>query len=80
MSRLHPYISGELDVIVHGNAVHKVQPGAFVGEMIVWFGGVRQATLKASTSGVMATLMLGELQHAAAASRAPACWPQPYTC
>ena len=50
-------------MIVNGNAVHRVKPGEIVGEMIVWFGGVRQATLKASTSGVIATLLMGELQE-----------------
>ena len=66
-SRLQPYVStgctlrlpGELDVIVNGNPVHRIKPGEIIGEMIVWFGGVRQATLKASTSGVIATLLMG---------------------
>jgi hypothetical protein len=35
-------------VIVNGNPVHRIKPGEIIGEMIVWFGGLRQATLKAS--------------------------------
>ena len=46
-------------MIVNGNPVHRIKPGEIIGEMIVWFGGVRQATLKASTSGVIATLLMG---------------------
>ena len=52
-------VSGELDVIVNGNPVHRIRPGEIIGEMIVWFGGVRQATLKAASSGVIATLLMG---------------------
>ena len=56
-------LSGELDVIVNGNPVHRIKPGEIIGEMIVWFGGLRQATLKASTSGVIATLLMSESQQ-----------------
>ena len=58
-------------MIVDGNPVHRIKPGEIIGEMIVWFGGVRQATLKAASSGVIATLLMGAAQHIAP-SRAPA--------
>lgn len=64
-------VSGELDVIVNGNPVHRIRPGEIIGEMIVWFGGVRQATLKAASSGVIATLLMG-VRRSTAPSRAPA--------
>ena len=50
-------------MIVNGNPVHRIKPGEIIGEMIVWFGGLRQATLKASTSGVIATLLMSESQQ-----------------
>jgi hypothetical protein len=59
MLRPYAYLTGELDVIVNGNPVHRIKPGEIIGEMIVWFGGVRQATLKAASSGVIATLLMG---------------------
>ena len=46
-------------MIVNGNPVHRIKPGEIIGEMIVWFGGVRQATLRAASSGVIATLLMG---------------------
>ena len=56
-------------MIVNGNPVHRIKPGEIIGEMIVWFGGVRQATLKASTSGVIATLLMGEPQRSLSCTR-----------
>ena len=48
-------LSGELSVIIEGKAVATVNPGDFLGEMILWYGGVRQSTVMASSSGVIAT-------------------------
>lgn len=50
-------------MIVNGNPVHRIKPGEIIGEMIVWFGGVRQATLKAASAGVIATLLMGAAQQ-----------------
>ena len=48
--------------MVNRKVVHKVKPGEIVGEMILWFGGVRQATVTATHSGFMATILMEELR------------------
>ena len=53
-------LSGELSVIIEGKAVATVNPGDFLGEMILWYGGVRQSTVLASSSGVIATMLTSE--------------------
>ena len=55
-------LSGELEVIIEGKAVATVNPGDFLGEMILWYGGVRQSTVMASSSGVIATMLISELK------------------
>ena len=51
-------LRGNLDIIVHGRCVFTVEPGNFVGEMILWTGGVRQGTVVAATPGVLATILV----------------------
>ena len=56
-------LAGRVDVMVNGTAVHTVMPGDIVGEMIIWFGGVRQATLVSATPGVIASILMSELHQ-----------------
>jgi hypothetical protein len=58
-------LRGTLDVIVGGKAVFTIMPGNFVGEMILWTGGVRQATVVAGGEGVIATILVSELNELA---------------
>ena len=44
-------LSGSLEVIVGGKCLRVMQPGDFVGEMILWFGGVRQGTVRDGGDG-----------------------------
>ena len=82
-------LRGGLEVIIGGKPVFHVDPGNFVGEMILWAGGVRQvshtppppcsyapawltgrvpgvfvaqASVRASGEGVIATILVSELQ------------------
>ena len=56
-------LTGELGVVVNGGVVHRMFPGEIVGEMILWFGGVRQATVRAKQPGTVATILVSELQE-----------------
>lgn len=56
-------LTGELEVVVNGGVVHRMFPGEIVGEMILWFGGVRQATVRAKQPGTVATILVSELQE-----------------
>ena len=56
-------LTGELEVVVNGGVVHRMFPGEIVGEMILWFGGVRQATVRAKQPGSVATILVSELQE-----------------
>lgn len=56
-------LSGELEVVIEGKAVATVGAGDFLGEMIIWYGGVRQSTVMASESGVIATILVSELKE-----------------
>ena len=56
-------LTGELEVVVNGAVVHRMFPGEIVGEMILWFGGVRQATVRAKQPGSVATILVSELQE-----------------
>ena len=56
-------LTGELEVVVNGGVVHQMLPGEIVGEMILWFGGVRQATVRARQPGSVATILVSDLQQ-----------------
>lgn len=59
-------LTGELSIIIDDKPVGAVRPGDFVGEMIMFFErAVRQATVVASRSGVIATVLVSELHELA---------------
>ena len=57
-------LSGSLEVIVGGKCLRVMQPGDFVGEMILWFGGVRQGTVRGGAEGgVVGSVLVSELHE-----------------
>ena len=58
-------LRGSMEVQVNGVVVHQLKPGDVLGEMILWFGGKRQATVVSSTPGVIATILVDELEELA---------------
>lgn len=56
-------LTGALEVELNGASVKRINPGLFIGEMILWSGGVRQATVKATRDGYISTMLMSELHE-----------------